>query len=523
MMRTVMRTVMRSSACLLAGLLLLTAAGVARGETLPLLETQPDSALAVALRQVAGESLPLSDAVGAALEQSTEVRVAEADLAAAIGALKREKGSFDPELFAALSRSSSEAPTASFFAGAEVLEQQTTQANGGARVLLPIGTRIEALISTNSLESNSSFVGLDPEKNATTSLTVRQPLLKGFGPATSGRKDSADQGAAAALARYEDARAALRAEVESTYWTLYAAERDLAAQIVIQDRARLLMEETDLRAKAGLVARGAVANSSAFLAESDQGLLDREEAVATISDRLATLMGRRPSNAQGRFHAHDAPPSEPPTISVEDLLLRALADNRSVAAAERDLDAARARARAAKWNALPQLDVFASVGGYGLAGEPRDSTAAALRGGTGDAISDAFARDYPNWSAGVEVSLPIGLRAGRGERDRATAEMRAAEQRALGVRRQVEENVRTSWRELTTSSRRLDAAQRGVDASLEQVRLALIQYRNGATTAFEVVNLGADLVTAQQRYSAALVRAAQAWAEIRRLTYEEAP
>jgi outer membrane protein TolC len=57
-----------------------------------------------------------------------------------------------------------------------------------------------------------------------------------------------------------------------------------------------------------------------------------------------------------------------------------------------------------------------------------------------------------------------------------------------------------------------------VDASQEQVRIGLIEYRNGRTTAFELVRLGADLAAAQQRYSEALVRTAKAAAELRHLT-----
>jgi outer membrane protein TolC len=67
-------------------------------------------------------------------------------------------------------------------------------------------------------------------------------------------------------------------------------------------------------------------------------------------------------------------------------------------------------------------------------------------------------------------------------------------------------------------SRRLDAARTGVDAAEEQVRIGLIEYRNGRTTAFELVILGADFAQSQRRYSQALVRTAKAAAELRRLT-----
>ena len=55
-------------------------------------------------------------------------------------------------------------------------------------------------------------------------------------------------------------------------------------------------------------------------------------------------------------------------------------------------------------------------------------------------------------------------------------------------------------------------------ASIKQVEIGMLEYRNGRTTAFEVVRLAADLATAQQRYSDALVRTARAAAVLRQLT-----
>ena len=59
---------------------------------------------------------------------------------------------------------------------------------------------------------------------------------------------------------------------------------------------------------------------------------------------------------------------------------------------------------------------------------------------------------------------------------------------------------------------RVDAA----DASLEQVRIGLLEFRAGRTTAFELVRLAGDVATAQQRYSSALVRAAKTAADSNR-------
>jgi outer membrane protein TolC len=118
----------------------------------------------------------------------------------------------------------------------------------------------------------------------------------------------------------------------------------------------------------------------------------------------------------------------------------------------------------------------------------------------------------------VVVSLPIGGRAGGGEAARRRAEVARAENTLEGARRNLEEQVRAQQRELERGARRLELARTGVDASIRQVEIGMIEYRNGRSTAFEVVRLAADLAGAQQRYSQALVRTARAAAALTQLT-----
>ena len=72
------------------------------------------------------------------------------------------------------------------------------------------------------LGSNSAYAALDPEYQAYGALTLRQPLLKGFGPSASGNLNYAERNSEAAGARYDGALLAVRAEVETLYWELYA-------------------------------------------------------------------------------------------------------------------------------------------------------------------------------------------------------------------------------------------------------------------------------------------------------------
>ena len=485
---------------------------------------KPDSALPAILRGLEGTPLSLAQATDAALSNATSVRKAQAAALAAHGAVRREAGLFDPELFFNMNYIDQQTPTASFFSGAPILLTTETDSKTGLRMDLPIGTKLEAAMNTVRLKTNSAFANLNPQYTAFGSLSIRQPLLGGF--SASGRKalNRSEHEADAAEARYEQEVITTTAEVERRYWDLYAAERNYAVQKLIVEQSESFLRETLVRANTGLIGPNQVASARTFLAEQRLQLLDKRESLDLLSDQFASTIGVRPPGTDGRYLTADAPPENIAVEPAETLINRALETNLDLRAANADVDAARASASAAGWGVFPKLDIIGSIGGNGLAGQAQDvifngDTLHSTRGGSfTDALHQVTSRDFPNWSIGLELKIPLGLRSGLGEKDRLDAEVVGAEARALERSRSLADQVRSAYRELLHGKERLGASREGVDAAQEQVRVGLIEFHNGRSTAFELVRLGADYASAQQRYSEALVRTAKAAATLRQLT-----
>jgi outer membrane protein TolC len=484
----------------------------------------PDSALQNILDQMEGTRLRLEEAVQYALMNATSVRTAEAAYLAARGAARREAGAFDPELYFSLNQFDQDQSTASFFSGAPVLNTSQTTAIAGLRLELPIGMSIDASVNSVRLKTNSTFAFLNPQFTTIGNISLRQPLLGGFH--VSARKElvKADQEMEAAKARYDQETVAVSTVVEQSYWDVYAAERDYAVEKLTRDRAEAFLKDTELRAKTGLIGPNQVANARTFLAEQEILYLDRDEQLDRLSDQLASLIGVRPEATLRHFITVDKPPDDFPMEEADTLVQQAVRKNLQLQAAKADIEAQRALSNAAFWEALPKVDLVGSIGGNGLAGTAQDviflgdTLRTTVGGGFGDALSQAVKRQFPSWSIGVEVTIPIGLRSGLGEQERLEAEVIMAEQRYVQQTRILEEQVRASHRELFHGKRRLQAAREGVQAAQEQVRIGLIEFQNGRSTAFELVRLGADFAVAQQRYSQALVRSAKAAASLRQLT-----
>ncbi|MGD9548940.1 MAG: TolC family protein [Candidatus Krumholzibacteriia bacterium] len=491
-----------------------------------ILTASPDSALAVALETLPGEPLVLAEVLEAALGEASVARIAAAQMDAAAGLARRERGAFDPELFGRAEWSGADTPQTSPFAGTDILQTETSVLEAGARMRLNLGTEISASLQSQRFTSNSAYTALAPEYRATGALTLRQPLLKGFGPAARADLLAADRGLEGAANRLVGARLAVQAEAEAAYWQLYAAERNHAVSVLVRDRAAAFLADTRLRAEAGLVGPSQVANAEYFLAEAEQAALDTSELLDAASDRLASLIGRRPSGDRSRFRPHDDPPRDFPVLPQETLLAAAFAHNPDLLALESDLKAMNAREAAARWDARPTLDLVGGLGGGGLAGTAQDiyffgsedPVQTQWGGPRSESLKQVFRRDFPTWNVGMVFSLPLGGREGGGEHDRLQAEVVRMQEMVVSARRLLEEQVRAQQRELARGNERLELATAGVEASYKQVEIGMIEFRNGRSTAFEVVRLAADLATAQQRYSAALVRTARAAAILRQLT-----
>ena len=501
-------------------LLMLNCIPVSIGQSI----VNPDSALQIILYNLTGEKLTLSQAEEYAKENSTSYKQAEARYMASLGSLRRERGKFDPVFFLNLNYNDQKIPAASFFSGASVLATQETDFSTGLRLDLPIGTKLELALSSSNLKSNSSFAFLNPEYDAVGSVSLRQPLLEGFTASARKELNQAELETESYKAGYDQEGLNLNSAVGQAYWNLYAAERDYAVQKLTLERAESLLQEAQLRAKAGLIGPNQVANAQTFRAEQKLLMIDSEEQLDTQSDKFAVLIGKRPGDDLTRFITTDDPPDEFADASVDDLVAHTLDNNLDLKAAGKQVEIMKSLAGAAAWQALPSVDFVASISSNALGGSAQDvffgsDTLRSSNSGTySDVLSEIFKRKYPGWSVGVEISLPIGLRTGLGEEDRLEAGLYGAKQSYIELARSLEQQVRISYRELVHGNERIKAAREGVDAAQEQVRIGLIEFKNGRLSAFELVRLSQDFAVAQQRYSDALVKTVKAVSDLTQLT-----
>ena len=484
--------------------------------------SEPDTSYLAGAVEPERVGLTLEQAQKLAAAHSPTTRAALAALRVARGARMREAGAFDPVLFGADERVSTDTPVSSPF---EASKTRVRSLSGGASWVSPIGTSVNVSLARVRAETDAQFSTLPVERRARARLDVVQPLLRGFGlGATRGELRAADRELEAAQRNAEAASLDLGAAVENAYWELYAAERDQAAERLQRQRAAVFLRDQLIRARAGVVGPGAVATARTFMAAQEAQLLDARVRVGTASEALALVVGTQAGEADQRYHCLDDPPEAQAVEPLSALVKRALEANPSLRAAELDVAAARARARGATLRAWPTVEAFGGYGGSGLAGVGRQITFSGQTVGSdfdtgfGHAWDQVWGDDFPDWNLGLRVNMPLGWRADRGERQRQLGILEGALATRDARRLALLSAVRQAHLEAELAERQLQAMRDLVEAAREQARIANLEYRAGRSTAYDVVVVEAELREAQFRESQALVRAAHAATELRRLT-----
>lgn len=482
---------------------------------------EPDTSYMAGEIEVPLNGMSLDQTKRLAAANSPAARSAVAALRSARGARMREAGVFDPRLTAASEQVSTDLPVTSPFAGSEIRQRSLT---AGLSWRSPIGTDVALSLSRVRFETNAPFTTLPLERRMAARANFVQPLLRGFGlAATRGELRAGERELEAARHRLAAATLDLDADVENAYWSLYAAGRRLDVQRLQRQRAAIFLRDQSLRSRAGLVGPGAVAIARTFLALQETQLIQARQAAGAASDRLSEVVGQHPE-AGARWHASDEPPAPPAIEPFPVVLGRAFAAHPSLLAARADSAAARHRFARAAANAWPSVDAFGGYGGSGLAGTGRrivfgsDTVGTNFDTGFSNAWEQVTGRDYPDWNFGIRLTVPIGWSADRGERERQRGFYERARETLRARQLALESQVRVAHRAAEGGQRELEAVRTLVESAEEQARIARLEYQTGRATAYDLVNLEAELAGARFQETEARVRIARAFTELLRLT-----
>jgi len=327
--------------------------------------------------------------------------------------------------------------------------------------------------------------------NADTTLTLSQPLLRGFGPAVARRSLTS------AELRREDAtrlqslsEQQVAVDVAAAYYRVVSQQAlvEVAQQSLL--RARRLREASEAKLDAGLVSQLDALRSQQLVSQAEMQLFDTQSAIEDARDQLTFLMGRR---ATGPFVVDVAiprPAADPIDVaSATALAVANRMDLQSRRAASADADN---QIRFSRNQLLPQVDVnFAFT---------RRETAPSFR--------ESFGLEGYRFATFFTIAMPVDRTAQQVEYQSALIDRERRRRETETLERQISDNVKQVVRERDRLIRGLAAAENSVELSRREVEVAQLRYENGLSNNLDVVTAEAGLLQAESRRIQALADSA---------------
>ncbi len=447
--------------------------------------------------------LGLREAVALALKNNLDLH-AEAFGPAVAAATVRESESLYDHLFTArLGGADRRSPVASTSLGdGSEIHEETLDAGTGISRLLPTGGTVSLGATLDRTLTNVTYYQTNPRYESGVTLSLVQPLLRRAGRAVteSGIRSSHDSKDIADLGlRFQTEDLVQR--VETTYWNLVQSRVDVQAQAKSVGVAEDFQKISEARLAAGAGTQVDVSQSKAGVAVRRVELLRAENVARSIEENLLGLMMSRipdsPSGEAMRVEPADDPNDSLPPVPTEEpdaAVARALADRSDIRIDRAVLDQAQVGVLVAESDTKADLNLEASVGYSGVAS----------RAGTAFTRSLAT-RNWPSWSVGLALEIPIGNRAARARLDRATLTREQAEARLRALESNAAVLVRNARREVESTREQIDAARRSTSLSEEQLEAEKKRLLNDKSTTFEVLRLESDLTEARRSEIRALV------------------
>ena len=373
---------------------------------------------------------------------------------------------------------------------------------------LPLGTSLQ--LGVNSYRFGNGATEL---RDNGYSISLSQPLTRGFGVVASADRTNAERGVVSAGRAHIEARQQLVVSVAEAYFSVIRARRLVDAAQRALDRAGRLRMQSEARSKVGLATELDVLRADLLASQSETALVGQQESLETALDALKLLLGRRPED-ELRVADEGVDARTPDALvldvlgttgtldlPIETAVKTALTTRHEVREARDRIGDARLAETVARWHLLPPVTLDVSY----------------TRRGIG-AASPVFGELFNGWRVGVSTTYALDHSDESAAAATAAVSVRAAEQASMDTERRVSEEVRRAHRAWTRTASTLGIQSKAVDLAERQLRLAQIRYERGVAGNFDVVDAEANLFEAQSAMIGAQVERALSWLTLTRLT-----
>ena len=425
--------------------------------------------------------------------------------------------SFDPQvsLFANFSHSTT-VQTNTFVTGTTALIQSSRSYQAQISKSNQWGTSAQLTFSSNHFKYNSPSFDLNPFSSGNLDFQISQNLLNGFGPSVLGRniRVAKNQEKVSDLQFKQQVITTVSA-VLNLYWDLVSFNEDLKARKDELATAQQLFDDNKKQVQIGTLAPIEVTRAESQVYASQQDLLVAQTNLLQQETVLKNALSRNGVASPTLALVHVIPldkvevPEKENIPAVDELVPEALKKRVEIAQNDINIASSKDQLKGIKNGLKPTLQVFAELTNNGLSGQPNylgdgEVSLPYLTGGYGNMLGQIFRRNYPSYSAGLSLNIPLRNRAAQSDYVTQALTLRQSE---LGLQKavnQVRVDVQNAVIGLRQARVRYDSAVKARILQRQTLDADQKKYTLGASTVFQVVTDQQALAAAQSAEQQAL-------------------
>jgi outer membrane protein len=449
--------------------------------------------------------------------------------------------SLDPALVAGASWAHQTTPQSSnFVTGTAALIQRQDLNNVAVQKYFTTGTLVSFGLSNNSITNNNARAQFEPSTASSLSLNFTQHLLQGFGRGINDRQIRiARNNREVTDLTFKGQVIATVTAVMNLYWDLVMYQQVVKVQQDAVATDQRLYENNKKQVEVGTLAPIEVTRAEAQIAADQQALTVAQTNVLQQETILKNALSRNGVQNPVLANAHIIPTDRIQVPDVE--AITPIQDSTALALSARPelsqfrilIQNQEIGIKGAKNELLPTLDFVASFANGALAGTPTalpascatnpTSTACVppngyFSGGYGNVLSQLFARNFPTYSAGFNLTIPIHNRTAQADVIATQLNLRQQEVYLQKMENQVRVEVQNAVIALQQARAQHQAAMQALRLQQQTVDAEQKKLDLGASTTYNVILTQRDLVTAESNLVASESAYAKARVEINRAT-----
>ncbi len=452
--------------------------------------------------------LKLSDYLQRVLENNEALQAQMLGAEASRRKARSEYGMFEPELVNTFTREinqrTNNVEERAAQGGAGYFSERNNIYDSALESLLPTGGKIRLGYTLSDLQNNvNPFGSILSTTNELwirqyqtfVGATVSQPLLKNGGRrVTLAAIRIAAMDSEIAFQEYRRELMLTISRAESAYWNLYFAQEQLRFFEESVTVAQSILDDAEAKVKAGSAAELEVLEAQSGLAlrktKQNEALQNYYAAVGTVF----TFAGAQPTDINRTIWAVDVPmPSRLPLIYTNSFQ-SAFGLNPDYLIQLKKVEAQKLRVDVARNQVLPELNVRGAFGYNGLGATP------------GDSLDIATSQEFPSWSIGVELRIPLaGNIRGRNQLAASKLTLQEAIANLNSIETQLANMLNTSMRKARSWQDSIRSYETVVRFNQDLLKTQLARLEVGRIEPRKVLEVEADLFDARQNLAAALV------------------